>query len=286
MARGPVSGQVVEASRGGSSANDPANAQGQALGPEYNSGDVDKSRELEAEQSGPVPAGGSVSRVLGGHDDSGDAELKEASVNVVMDAIESGDQNLLLETFSDDGATLLHLAAGSGLVDSVQQLMKAGGKKLLFATNKYGLSALQYASFRDRVEAMWLLIEAGGKKLLRMTDCDGQSALYFAAGVGCVESMLQLIEVGGMELVLLKKYGQTVLHTAADNGHEAAAWMLIQAGGQKLLFKTNCNGFSALHQAAYGGHVESMLQLIEAGGTRGRRSDAHQGRRKRAAFQN
>ena len=34
LARGPVCGQVVEASRGGSSANDPANAQGQALGPE------------------------------------------------------------------------------------------------------------------------------------------------------------------------------------------------------------------------------------------------------------
>ena len=78
-------------------------------------------------------------------------------------------------------AKFLDGAARYGLVDSVQQLIKAGGKKLLFATNKHGHSALHHASIHDRVEAARLLIEDGGKKLLLMTDCYGDSALHCAA---------------------------------------------------------------------------------------------------------
>ena len=63
----------------------------------------------------------------------------------------------------------------------MQQLIKAGGKKLLFATNMGGWSALHYDSNYGRVEAAQLLIEAGGKKLLFMTDGHGNSALHAAA---------------------------------------------------------------------------------------------------------
>ena len=84
----------------------------------------------------------------------------EDLVKRVKAAIESGDQNRLCAP-DVDGATFLHYAACHGLVDSVQQLIKAGGKKLLFAaTNKYGLSALHCASHADRLEAARLLIEA------------------------------------------------------------------------------------------------------------------------------
>ena len=44
--------------------------------------------ELDAEQSVPLPAGGSVSRALQERDDSGDAERKEALVQRVMTVIE------------------------------------------------------------------------------------------------------------------------------------------------------------------------------------------------------
>ena len=176
--------------------------------------------ELEAEQSVPLPAGGSVSSELEGRDDSGDTEAKEVLVKRVKAAIESGDQNLLCAP-DDNGFTLLHDAACYGLVDSVQQLIKAGGKKLLFATNKDGRSALHYAY--DHVEASRLLIEAGGKMLLLMTDLGGHSALHAAAGMGHVECMRQLIEAGGMQVVPLRdKEGRTALHLAADKGHEAA----------------------------------------------------------------
>ena len=69
-----------------------------------------------------------------------------------------------------NGAIWLHEAAWYDLVDSVQQLIKAGCKKLLFDTNKKGQSVLHYTSDENRVQVAWLLIEAGGKKLLLMTD--------------------------------------------------------------------------------------------------------------------
>ena len=54
-----------------------------------------------------------------------------------------------------------------------------------------------------------------------------------------------------MVLVLLRvKCGQTALLVAASKGHEAAARMLIKAGGKELLFKTDIQGASALHLAA------------------------------------
>ena len=63
----------------------------------------------------------------------------------------------------DDNDTMLHEAASFGLVDSVQQLIKAGGRKLLFATSKDRLSALHYATVHASVKVARLLIEAGGK---------------------------------------------------------------------------------------------------------------------------
>ena len=81
---------------------------------------------------------------------------------------------------------MLHGAAGYGLVDYVQQLIKAGSKKLLFATDKNGRSALHYASFDNCVEAARLLIKEGGTKLLLMIDVNCSSELHFAALEGHV----------------------------------------------------------------------------------------------------
>ena len=65
--------------------------------------------------------------------------------------IQSGGKNLLF-TADDDCLTLLHGATGYGLGDSVRQLIKSGGKKLILATEKYGWSALHYTSVYDHAE--------------------------------------------------------------------------------------------------------------------------------------
>ena len=73
--------------------------------------------ELDAEQSVPLPAGGSVSRVLEGRDVPGDTKGNETLMKMVKATIESGDKNLLF-VVDVDGLTLLHAAANRGLVDS------------------------------------------------------------------------------------------------------------------------------------------------------------------------
>ena len=72
----------------------------------------------------------------------------EDLVKRVKAAIEPGDKDHLFAATNVSGHTLLHWAAYYGLVDPVQQLIKAGGKKLLLATDMYGQSASQY----DRVD--------------------------------------------------------------------------------------------------------------------------------------
>ena len=102
----------------------------------------------------------------------------------------------------------------------MQQLIKVGSKKLLFATDKYGRPTLHLASAHDCVEAVWLLIKAAGKKLLQTTDIEGSSALPDASDESHVESLRLLIEAGGMEQVLLRNQSEhTALHSSAFNGH-------------------------------------------------------------------
>ena len=70
-----------------------------------------------------------------------------------------------------------------------------------------------------------------------------------------------------MELMVLRdKIGSTALQFTADEGHEAAARMLIKAGGKELLFKTDIRGASALHLAVESGHAGVSKDLVEAGG--------------------
>ena len=105
----------------------------------------------------------------------------------------------------------------------VKAAIESGDQNLLFTVDIHGFT---------------LLLEAGDKKRLLVGECENISALHLAADKGHVdsESVRQLIEAGGMELVLLRNMGgQTALHYAAREGHEAAARMLIKAGGEELV---------------------------------------------------
>ncbi len=76
-----------------------------------------------------------------------------------------------------------------------------------------------------------------------------------------------LIEAGG-EALLLKtdKKGCSCLYAACQEGHVETVKALIQAGGEALLLKTDKKGFSCLHIACRIGHVEVAKALIQAGG--------------------
>ena len=109
--------------------------------------------------------------------------VKEAVVMQTREFIESGDKRCLLY---QDGTTLLHVAAQCGLMDSVQQLIKAGGKKLLFATDMNGREA-----------AAQILINVGGRELIFTTENNGASAFICAAQHGHAGIAKDLVEKGG-----------------------------------------------------------------------------------------
>ena len=80
--------------------------------------------------------------------------------------------------------------------------------------------------------------------------------------------MRLLIETGGQDLLFVSNTGGTALHQAALAGHVEVAQLLIGAGGQRLLFLTDEDGFSPLHYAACQGHVDVFRLLVERGGKR------------------
>ena len=62
------------------------------------------------------------------------------------------------------------------------------------------------------------------------------------------------------------KIGSTALHCAISEGHEAAARMIIKAGGKQLLLQTDDSGASALHVAADRGYTGIAKELVGMGG--------------------
>ena len=77
------------------------------------------------------------------------------------------------------------------------------------------------------------------------------------------------MEEGGKDLVLIMMNdGRSSLLLAADRGHEAIAWLLIEAGGEDLLFVNIDTHGTALYKAASNGHVEIVRLLNGAGGQR------------------
>ena len=68
-----------------------------------------------------------------------------------------------------------------GHVESMRQLIEAGGMELVLLRSKRGRTALHVAADKGHEAATRMLIKAGGKELLFKTDIQGASALHLAA---------------------------------------------------------------------------------------------------------
>ena len=79
-----------------------------------------------------------------------------------------------------------HAAADKGHVESMRQLIEAGGMELVLLRDKGGQTALHIASDKghEPEAAARMLIKAGGKELLFKTSFEGCSALHMAARSG------------------------------------------------------------------------------------------------------
>src|SRR5205814_1539407 len=89
-------------------------------------------------------------------------------------------------------------------------------------------------------------------------DQGGQTALHWAAWNGH-EAVVKLLLEKGAEPESKDQDGQTALHRAAENGHKAVVKLLLEKGAE--LKSKDQYSLTALHWAAWNGH-EAVVRLL------------------------
>ncbi len=102
-------------------------------------------------------------------------------------------------------------------IDVVKELIRAGGRDLVFDKTKHGANSLHWACYCNAsIDIIQMLIEVGGRDLVLDKDgCDGLSSLHCACqGRTSVDVLDLLIQHGGRDvLTQVHNYGMTPLHS-------------------------------------------------------------------------
>jgi len=130
------------------------------------------------------------------------------------------------------------------------------------------------ARCRRREHALILLSEAlrrGGEEALHTyaaatSKKTGATALLIAAMVGAQDIVDILLTRFPNLLLCAKNDGMTALGMAAWNGFPETVKMLMEQGGNELLFHKDERGWTCLHRAVEQGHVDVIALLVERGG--------------------
>ena len=161
------------------------------------------------------------------------------------------------QSLGKKGSMLLHSAAQSGNVDTIETILSLGLD--IDSRDESGLTPLMLAACTGQADTFHFLLERGSDPTLKGND--GSSVLHCAAEGGSkviIEKLLSLehhidSRDGG---------GLTPLMIAACNGQADAFHFLLERGSDETL-KSN-NGRSVLHCAAEGGSkviIEKLLSL-------------------------
>lgn len=130
-----------------------------------------------------------------------------------------------LDARNAHGETALMLAAFSGHVEIVQQLLAKGA-----AVDQPGWTPLSYAAARNRVEIARLLLKAGAK--IDAEAANGTTALMMASREGHLAMVLLLLEHGA-NINHKTEAGYTPLEVAIAHGRREVAETLLRAGAKQ-----------------------------------------------------
>jgi ankyrin repeat protein len=163
---------------------------------------------------------------------------------------------------SADADTLLHLAAGSGLLSYVTSFLEQDAVAI-DAANHQGATALITASRRGRTEVVRLLISRGAEVSKQDTVIQG-TALLHAACSGHLDTVKVLLEASRNELNLMSKRRMTPLLGALNNEHVEVANYLLESGANTVL--VDADGDTVLHLAAGNGLLPCVASILEQDG--------------------
>ncbi|KAI9767149.1 MAG: hypothetical protein M1839_004622 [Geoglossum umbratile] len=181
-----------------------------------------------------------------------------------------------VDTRDESRRTALHLAAGNGHEAVVRLLMEKGANA--DARDIYGLPvqrlmALGKAARSGLTELVLLLLKIW-TNLDTGNDDDpsewGRTPLHWAAENGH-EAVTWLLLERGSNVNARDNSRRTALHWAATNGHEAVVRQLLKKGADASA--TDRWRRPALHQAAMNGHEAVARALLEKGASIGGRGD-------------
>ncbi|MGN4443428.1 ankyrin repeat domain-containing protein [Bacillus cereus group sp. MYBK79-1] len=119
--------------------------------------------------------------------------------------------------FSDDGWTLLHLAAYFGQKELASFLLESGADIHSRAKNKSENTPLQAAIANKQSEFVAFLIEKGSD--VNVKQSGGWTGLHEAALLGSEEIVMLLLENGASKMIK-KNDGKTAYDIALEKGYE------------------------------------------------------------------
>ncbi len=135
------------------------------------------------------------------------------------------DEGVSPNSKTDDGKTLLMLAAYLGHTDIVKLLIEKGAD--VNAVDQDGKTALMYAAEKGNVEVGEILLKNGADP--NIADNNGRTALMYASEKGYVDFAKLLLE-NGANLNAVDKNGKTALQIAQDNNQTAMVDFLSNWG--------------------------------------------------------
>ena len=168
----------------------------------------------------------------------------------------------------ENGETQLMLKSFHGDLKGVLQLLDNGADTL--KVDNQGLTALYYAINRAHKPIVHALLNRGPPELMFKVPpgIQGQTCLHDACARGVVQLVEMLIEAGGDKLLYAtsSNEGASCLHVACQCGHAQVVRTLLLRGGDRLLRMTSKDGSTCLFIASGAGRLETVKLLIEAGG--------------------
>jgi cytohesin len=160
------------------------------------------------------------------------------------------------------GRTALHLAALCGHGEVVAFLLGQGAETS--SRDILGRTPLLYGCSKGHLGVARMLLEHMGGGAVQETDHHGRTVLHFAANEGHEEVAALLVGMGA-QANSRDAFSKTPLMLACEKGHMGVVRMLTQHMGKEGLKETHANGRTALHWAVEEGYHEAVKLLLLAG---------------------